>query len=57
MGKPCFSAVGLMLMTGIRSLDSLLRFEGGIPLNRRKDASGHFIDKPLDFQFTIGNFF
>jgi outer membrane protein insertion porin family len=35
-----------------------LRFEWGIPLNRRKDpVSGAYIDQPLDFQFTIGNFF
>jgi len=37
-----------------------LRFEWGIPLNRRKNtapgATG-YIDQPLDFQFTIGNFF
>jgi len=34
-----------------------LRFEWGIPLDRRKDAFGNYIDQPLDFQFTIGNFF
>jgi outer membrane protein insertion porin family len=34
-----------------------LRFEWGIPLDRRKDEDGDYIDKPLDFQFTIGNFF
>jgi outer membrane protein insertion porin family len=36
-----------------------LRFEWGIPLNRRKDpgGSGAYIDQPIDFQFTIGNFF
>jgi outer membrane protein insertion porin family len=35
-----------------------LRFEWGFPLNRRKDqVSGAYIDEPLDFQFTIGNFF
>jgi outer membrane protein insertion porin family len=35
-----------------------LRFEWGFPLNRRKDpVTGEFIDQPLDFQFTIGNFF
>ena len=34
-----------------------LRFEWGIPLDRRKDADGDYVDKPLDFQFTIGNFF
>ncbi len=34
-----------------------LRFEWGIPLNRRKDLNGHYRDQPLDFQFTIGNFF
>jgi outer membrane protein insertion porin family len=35
-----------------------LRFEWGFPLNRRTDPkTGLVIDKPLDFQFTIGNFF
>jgi outer membrane protein insertion porin family len=34
-----------------------LRFEWGIPLNRRKDVNGNYIDQALDFQFTIGNFF
>lgn len=35
-----------------------LRFEWGIPLNRRKNEStGAYIDQPVDFQFTIGNFF
>ena len=34
-----------------------LRFEWGIPLNRRRDSLGNYIDQPLDFQFTIGNFF
>ncbi len=34
-----------------------LRFELGIPLNRRKDSLGNYIDQPSDFQFTIGNFF
>jgi outer membrane protein insertion porin family len=36
-----------------------LRFEWGFPLNRRRDPfNGNvFIDKPSDFQFTIGNFF
>jgi outer membrane protein insertion porin family len=34
-----------------------LRFEWGFPLNRRKDNLGNYIDQPLDFQFTIGNFF
>jgi outer membrane protein insertion porin family len=34
-----------------------LRFEWGFPLNRRKDRLGNYIDQPLDFQFTIGNFF
>ena len=35
-----------------------LRFEWGFPLNRRKDpVTGSYIDQPLDFQFTIGNFF
>ena len=35
-----------------------LRFEWGVPLDRRKDKlTGKYMDKPLDFQFTIGNFF
>lgn len=35
-----------------------LRFEWGFPLDRRKDPiTGQYIDEPLDFQFTIGNFF
>jgi outer membrane protein insertion porin family len=34
-----------------------LRFEWGIPLDRRKNEVGSFIDQPIDFQFTIGNFF
>jgi outer membrane protein insertion porin family len=34
-----------------------LRFEWGFPLNRRYDANGVSLDRPLDFQFTIGNFF
>jgi outer membrane protein insertion porin family len=35
-----------------------LRFEWGFPLNRRRDpVTGTYIDQPLDFQFTIGNFF
>jgi outer membrane protein insertion porin family len=35
-----------------------LRFEWGFPLNRRKDPiSGAYLDQPVDFQFTIGNFF
>jgi outer membrane protein insertion porin family len=34
-----------------------LRFEWGIPLDRRKNSSGQYIDQALDFQFTIGNFF
>ncbi len=34
-----------------------LRFEWGFPLNPRKDANGVAIDRPVDFQFTIGNFF
>jgi outer membrane protein insertion porin family len=32
-----------------------LRFEWGIPLDRRR--TGLYIDQPVDFQFTIGNFF
>lgn len=34
-----------------------LRFEWGMPLDRRKNIYGDYIDKALDFQFTIGNFF
>ena len=35
-----------------------LRFEWGFPLNRRRDPiTGAYIDAPVDFQFTIGNFF
>jgi outer membrane protein insertion porin family len=35
-----------------------LRFEWGIPLNRRRDRiSGAYLDQALDFQFTIGSFF
>ncbi|WP_242346171.1 outer membrane protein assembly factor BamA [Anaeromyxobacter terrae] len=37
-----------------------LRFEWGIPLDRRREApenGGAYIDQALDFQFTIGNFF
>ncbi len=34
-----------------------LRFEWGIPLDRRKDTEGNYRDQALDFQFTIGNFF
>lgn len=35
-----------------------LRFEWGIPLDRRRNRDGTgFQDQPLDFQFTIGNFF
>jgi outer membrane protein insertion porin family len=35
-----------------------LRFEWGIPLNRRRDPlTGVYIDQAVDFQFTIGNFF
>jgi outer membrane protein insertion porin family len=35
-----------------------LRFEWGFPLNRRKDKfTQQYIDQPVDFQFTIGNFF
>jgi outer membrane protein insertion porin family len=35
-----------------------LRFEWGFPLNRRKDPiTGYYLDQPVDFQFTIGNFF
>jgi outer membrane protein insertion porin family len=37
-----------------------LRFEWGIPLDRRRDETqpgAPYIDQALDFQFTIGNFF
>ena len=35
-----------------------LRFEWAFPLDRRRDpVTGAYIDQPLDFQFTIGNFF
>ena len=35
-----------------------LRFEWGFPIDRRRDpVTGQYIDAPLDFQFTIGNFF
>ena len=34
-----------------------LRFEWGIPLDPRRDRDGNEIDQPVDFQFTIGNFF
>jgi outer membrane protein insertion porin family len=37
-----------------------LRFEWGIPLDRRREPpenGGAYIDQALDFQFTIGNFF
>ncbi len=34
-----------------------LRFEWGFPLNPRYDANGVRLDRPVDFQFTIGNFF
>ncbi|HET6440726.1 MAG TPA: outer membrane protein assembly factor BamA [Anaeromyxobacter sp.] len=50
-----YKSVGL----GLRWFSPLgpLRFEWGFPLNRRKDSLGNSIDEPLDFQFTIGNFF
>ncbi len=35
-----------------------LRFEWGIPLNRRRARlSGAYLDQSVDFQFTIGSFF
>jgi outer membrane protein insertion porin family len=34
-----------------------LRFEWGFPMDRRKNQNGQYIDQPVDFQFTIGNFF
>jgi outer membrane protein insertion porin family len=44
---------------GIRWMSPVgpLRFEWGIPLDRRKNEDGDYIDRALDFQFTIGNFF
>jgi hypothetical protein len=26
-------------------------------MDRRKNQNGQYIDQPVDFQFTIGNFF
>ena len=35
-----------------------LRFEWAFPLDRRSDpVTGVVYDQPMDFQFTIGNFF
>ncbi len=35
-----------------------LRFEWGIPIDRRRDpVTGSYIDQAVDFEFTIGNFF
>ncbi len=51
-----FSSVGF----GFRWFSPIgpLRFEWGIPLQPRTDPlTGIQIDSPLDFQFTIGNFF
>jgi outer membrane protein insertion porin family len=51
-----YKAIGF----GIRWISPIgpLRFEWGFPLNRRRDpVTGDYIDEPLDFQFTIGNFF
>jgi outer membrane protein insertion porin family len=44
---------------GIRWISPIgpLRFEWGFPLNRRTDPAGDVVDEPVDFQFTIGNFF
>jgi len=44
---------------GIRWMSPVgpLRFEWGFPLDRRKNRDGDYIDRPMDFQFTIGNFF
>jgi outer membrane protein insertion porin family len=44
---------------GVRWFSPLgpLRFELGVPLNRRKDTLGNYMDQSTDFQFTIGNFF
>ena len=51
-----YKSVGL----GFRWISPIgpLRFEWGFPLNRRTDpVTGVRRDEPLDFQFTIGNFF
>jgi outer membrane protein insertion porin family len=51
-----FKSIGF----GLRWISPIgpLRFEWGFPLNRRRDPiTGDYIDEPLDFQFTIGNFF
>jgi outer membrane protein insertion porin family len=44
---------------GIRWMSPVgpLRFEWGFPLDRRKNEDGLYTDRPMDFQFTIGNFF
>jgi outer membrane protein insertion porin family len=54
--RPLYRSVGF----GFRWTSPVgpLRFEWGIPLDRRKDpATGTYLDNALDFQFTIGNFF
>ena len=63
-GKFTDPAVSLSLYKsvgfGVRWFSPLgpLRFEWGFPLNRRRaDVTGGYIDSPVDFQFTIGNFF
>jgi outer membrane protein insertion porin family len=63
-GKYSDSAVPLSLYKsfgfGFRWFSPLgpLRFEWGIPINRRRDPlTGAFLDSSVDFQFTIGNFF
>ncbi len=63
-GKYTDPAVGLSLYksvgAGVRWVSPIgpLRFEWGIPLNRRRDPlSGVYLDQSVDFQFTIGNFF
>jgi outer membrane protein insertion porin family len=54
--RPLYRSVGF----GFRWTSPVgpLRFEWGIPLDRRRDpATGVYLDNALDFQFTIGNFF
>jgi len=54
--KPIYRSVGF----GFRWVSPVgpLRFEWGIPLDRRRDRDTNtYLDNALDFQFTIGNFF
>jgi outer membrane protein insertion porin family len=56
VGLSLYKSVGF----GVRWFSPIgpLRFEWGFPLNRRTDSLSHnYIDSPVDFQFTIGNFF